>query len=236
MTPAILDTETTGFKKPIVPVEVCLLELTGDDPRECQVGELWSKRFNPGKEIEYGAMCTHLISNDEVRKEPKWDPSKLPAVDMFIGHSIDYDHEAVGSPTSVAYRVCTHALAKRAFPDVDSHKLGALLIYTLGEKAAVPMLKGAHSATVDAANCLHLMRKIAVEWEIGTWAELWDMSETCRIPTHMTFGKHGPDQSAGTPGLTIEEMVAKDRSYVGWLKRLPDLDPYLRKAIENAGG
>lgn len=236
MNVVVADTETTGFKKPIVPIEVCLLELTGDDPRTFEIGERWHRFFNPGKEIEYGAMCTHLRSNAAARKQPPWKPALLPHADMYIGHSIDYDYEALGRPAGVTKRVCTNALARRAFPEVDSYKLGALLIYVLGEKEALPLLAGAHSADVDALNCAHLVRKIAGVWDIATWDELYDMSEVCRVPLHMGFGKYGPDQAAGTPGMPISMMVAHDVGYVRWLKKLPDLDPYLRKAIEQAGG
>jgi exodeoxyribonuclease X len=50
---------------------------------------------------------------------------------------------------------------------------------------------------------------------------LFIMSETARIPKYITFGKH--------KGTAIKDL---DPSYVTWLLRQDDLDPYLRKAIE----
>lgn len=230
---AIVDTETTGFLKPIIPVQVAMIELEGDDPREIIVGETWMKSFNPGKEIELGAMSTHFISNEQVQEYPAWDPSLMPEADIYIGHSIDYDWEAVGSPPNVR-RICTFAMGKRAWPDLDSHRLGAILISVLGAAKAIPLLERAHQADVDAANTLPLVVALAREWDIATWDEFYELSETCRIPLEMTFGKHGPDKAAGKKGLPIEEMVKNDWSYCTWLLKLDDLDPYLRKAIENA--
>lgn len=231
MSVVLLDTETTGFAKPILPVQVCMIELEGDDPRDFLIGEVWTRHFNPGKDIEYGAMSTHLISNEEARKNPDWDPALLPSVDMFVGHSIDYDWEAVGSPEHVR-RACTFAMAKRAWPDLDSHRLGAVLIHLLGAKKAIPLLASAHQAEVDATNNLELVRALARDWDIGTWDEFWEISETCRMPLTMQFGKYGPDKSKNYAGMPLGEMVQKDPSYTKWVLGLDDLDPYLRRAIE----
>lgn len=230
---AMCDTETTGFKEPILPVQVCLIELEGDDPRDFKVGEVWTRHFNPGKEIEYGAMSTHYVSNEEAAQNPPWDPSIMPEVDMFVGHSIDYDWQAVGSPANVR-RICTHAMGKRAWPELDSHRLGAILIHLLGAEKALPLLREAHQAEVDATNNIELVRALAREWDIASWEEFYDLSEHCRIPLEMGFGKYGPDKSKGQAGMPIADMVKKDWSYCQWLLKLDDLDPYLRKAINNA--
>lgn len=233
---AVLDTETTGFEEPVLPVQVCLIELEGDDPRDFIVGEVWTRSFNPGRPIEYGAMSTHLISNEVAATYEPWDPALMPSVDMFIGHSIDYDWKAVGSPADVR-RICTFAMGKRAWPDLDSHKQGAILISLLGAEVAIPLLQSAHQAEVDATNNMEIVRALAKGWDIQTWDEFYDLSETCRIPIEMGFGKWGPGGASMPPGskkgLPIEEMVKKDWSYCTWLLKLDDLDPYLRKAIMN---
>lgn len=235
MTPVLLDTETTGFSEPVVPIQVCMIELEGDDPRTFTTGEAWTRKFNPGRPIDLGAMSTHYYYDELVKDFPKWDPEVLPTVDIFVGHSIDYDWKAVGSPESVR-RICTHKMSERLWPDLDSHKLAAVLIYLLGPRLAIPRLQGAHDAVVDATNNLELVRAIAREWDISTWEEFYDLSEHCRIPTHMTFGKYGPDKSSGYKGMPIEEMVKTDWQYCSnfLLTKVDDLDPYLRKAIEDA--
>lgn len=230
MTPVVLDTETTGFAEPILPVQVCMIELEGDDPRDLLVGGVWKQEFNPGKEIEYGAMSTHFFSNEQVKIFQDWDPAAIPEVDMYIGHSIDYDWKAVGSPTNVR-RICTYAMAKRAWPDLDKHSLGAILVYLLGPVKAFPMLKHAHQADTDAANTLELVKALAKEWDIASWDEFWDLSETCRLPETMQFGKYGPDKAKGFKGMPLPVMIAQDPSYTRWVLGLEDLDPYLRKAI-----
>lgn len=234
-TVAILDTETTGFEKPVLPVQLCLIELKGDDPREFVLGDSWFKHFNPGKNIEYGAMSTHFVTNEQAKSHPAWDPALLPQVDIIIGHSIDYDWEAVGSPPDMR-RICTFAMGKRAWPELDSHKQGAVLIHLLGENEAIPLLNRAHQADCDALNNVHLVRALAREWDIATWDEFWELSETCRIPTHMPFGKYGPDKSTKYKGMPIAEMVKTDWQYCSnfLLTKVDDLDPYLRRAILEA--
>lgn len=227
---ALVDTETTGFQKPVVPVQVCMIELEGNDPRDFVVGEVWTRSFNPGRPIEYGAMSTHFISNEMAAAYPPWEPALLPEVDMFVGHSIDYDWEAVGSPAGVR-RICTFAMGKRVWPELDSHKLSAILIYLLGAEKAFPLLQSAHQAEVDATNNLELVRALAREWDIASWDEFWDLSETCRTPLTMQFGKFGPDKARNYAGMPLEEMVKKEGSYTKWVLGLDDLDPYLRKAI-----
>ena len=59
--------------------------------------------------------------------------------------------------------------------------------------------------------------------KIKTIEELYQASEDARIPRSINFGKHR--------GTTIADLPA---DYMQWLLRQEDLDPYLRKAIENA--
>jgi hypothetical protein len=93
------------------------------------------------------------------------------------------------------------------------------------------MLKNAHQANVDATNTLELVKALAREWAISSWDELWEISEVCRMPETMQFGKYGPDKNKGYKGMPLDEMIKKDSSYVKWVLNLDDLDPYLRKAI-----
>ncbi len=52
--------------------------------------------------------------------------------------------------------------------------------------------------------------------------KLYIASEEARIPQIINFGKHR--------GTAIADLPA---DYVQWLLRQEDLDPYLRKALEN---
>ena len=54
-----------------------------------------------------------------------------------------------------------------------------------------------------------------------TWEDIWQASELARIPTIMPFGKH--------KGTAIADIPA---DYKRWLLGQPDVDPYLRKALE----
>lgn len=50
---------------------------------------------------------------------------------------------------------------------------------------------------------------------------LYQMSEIARIPKRITFGKH--------KGELIDELPD---SYIDWLLKQPELDPYLIKALK----
>lgn len=228
MSIVVIDTETTGFKKPVVPVETALLTLHGG-PRDCEIHDSQTQRWNPGKEIEFGAMSTHLITNWDLTNARPWAEFEFPSdVQYIVGHSVDYDWEALGSPN--VKRICTNALSRAMWPDADSHKLGALLLMTRGQ-GALGLLTGAHGAYVDARNVVYLIQTIANTWDIKTWDELWTTSEIARMPVNMPFGQYGPKD--GNPGMPLDDMCSKYPDYVQWMfKNVKDMDPYLRKALE----
>ena len=86
-------------------------------------------------------------------------------------------------------RICTLALARRVWPELDSYNQSALLYFIAGHKAR-DKLKNAHSALADVKNCEILLRAICNKLEITSAEELWIKSELARIPTHINFGKH----------------------------------------------
>jgi exodeoxyribonuclease X len=224
----VIDTETTGMAKPIVPVELALLRVVSGPCEEHRYDEAYYGMFNPGKDIEIGAMATHHITPWDVQNAPKWSEYQLPnPIDYLVGHNVDYDWEAVGSDPRPR-RICTLALSRRLWPDIDSHKLAAVLYHIEGPAAKLSVA-GSHSARTDATNTLRLLKYITRLAQPTSWEHLWAISEDARIPERMSFGKHGPQD--GKKGMPIKEMIQKDPGYVKWLLKLPDLDPYLRIAL-----
>jgi exodeoxyribonuclease X len=72
------------------------------------------------------------------------------------------------------------------------------------------------------ALCLDLLRAIVARLgTVPSWEALWAHSETARVPTVMPFGKHR--------GVAMAEVPA---DYKRWLRGQPDVDPYLRQALE----
>lgn len=232
-----LDTETPGFAKPMQPIEAATIFATGESPMSMMVGARHQYRYNvPADVFEYGAMAVHNILPEDVALEPKFNihefrETHLSGIDYLIGHNVDFDWEVIGKPD--VKRICTLAVARYYWPDLDAHKLGAMMYYLFGaNKETRACLTAAHSADADVENCMHLLGRIVEQKGINTWTRLYGISELGRIPYRMTFGKYGPKN--GNKGMVIATMVKQDPGYVRWMKNnMDDMDPYLRKALDN---
>jgi len=84
-------------------------------------------------------------------------------------------------------------------------------------------LRHAHNAKADIYFTGVILKTLVEQLGIKDMNSLFIMSESARIPKYITFGKH--------KGTAVKDL---DPSYVTWLLRQDDLDPYLRKAIEVA--
>lgn len=214
----ILDTETTGLNDP-EPVETAFQEVFFDSKFDLLAGECGWQRWKPSKPIELGALATHHILDEELENSTLSSEFELPeGVAYIIGHNVDYDWCAIGKPD--VKRICTQAIARHLWPELDSHSQSAL-IYHLRRQEARSMLKHAHSALVDVQNCFVLLKEILVKSPaILDIESLYQYSESCRIPTHMPFGKY--------KGWPISNVPS---DYVSWYLRQADTDPYLIEAF-----
>lgn len=220
MTAIIFDTETTDvidgelIEAAYIPVRLseCSEVLTSADE--------FQQRYRPEKPISFGAMATHHILSEDLIDCPPSSTFALPAgVEYLIGHKIDFDWEVIGKPD--VKRICTLAMARRLWPDT-SHTLSALMyMFSTNRGYTREVLRNAHNALADVRSCCLILEEITLQTGITTFEELHAFSEECRIPTHMTFGKHN--------GTAIADLP---RDYVGWFLEQKDVDPYLRKAFE----
>lgn len=212
----IFDTEATDKNNPII-IEAAWLEVEGFEP--FTTGLSWVQRYNPGRPISLGALATHHIMDEELVNCPPSSSFLLPSdCEYMIGHNIDFDWSAIGSPE--VKRVCTLALSRRLWPDIDSHNQSAL-VYYLERALARELLKNAHSALADVMICSLIVSHICGVLGVGSVEDLWKESELARIPTVMPFGKH--------KGLLLADIPG---DYRDWLLNQADIDPYLRKALE----
>ena len=212
----IFDTEATDKNNPII-IEAAWLEVTDFDP--VTTGESWVQRYNPGRPISLGALATHHIMDEELVNCPPSSSFRLPDdCEYMIGHNVDFDWSAIGSPD--VKRVCTLALSRKLWPDLDSHNQSALLYY-LERESARELLKNAHSAASDVMICSLIVSHICRVLGVKTVEGLWNESEKARTPTMMPFGKH--------KGLLLTDVPS---DYRHWLLNQADIDPYLRKALE----
>lgn len=219
MSSFVVDVESTGTVEPIEPVEVAWLKL--GDPVDLVVTENYCERFKPSKAIELGALATHHIIPADLADCQPSSAFKLPEdCTVILGHQVDYDHKVIGSPK--VRRIDTLAMARKVWPTLDSHKLGAVLYHIRDPEGARAMLKDSHSALQDCRNCLVVLRAICeIVGPFTTWQAMWEYSEEARVPETFYFGKHKNEKIADTP-----------RDYREWCLRQPDFDPYVLKAIK----
>ncbi len=212
----IFDTEATGIKEPVL-IEAAWLELESLEP--FSVENPFTQRYNPGKPITLGALATHHIMDEELVNCPPASSFSLPSdVEYLIGHNVDFDWEVIGKPG--VKRICTLALARKLWPNLDSHNQGALLYY-LDRNTAREQLRNAHSALTDVGICAVILDHICQQLNVKTIEDLYTESEKARIPTTMPFGKH--------KGLLLTDLPS---DYKQWLLGQGDIDSYLRKALE----
>lgn len=208
----LLDTETTGLKDPIQPIEVAYVPVYSN--LTCQDDQSFYQRYKPSKPIEFGAMATHHIVMEDLLDCPATGTFKLPSESRYlIGHNIDFDWSALGRPP--IKRICTLALAREAYPQLDSHTLGSLMYALFGPRAR-EKIKGAHSALNDIRMNYEVFRRICKDLALETIDEAYTKSEEARIPKKMPFGKHKDTLISEVP-----------YSYMTWCLRQPDMDPYV---------
>ncbi|WP_313660250.1 putative quorum-sensing-regulated virulence factor [Acinetobacter variabilis] len=222
----ILDTETHTLNgQPIeiayAPVEIIDHKISLDKSR------LFDQLYSCDEPISFAAMAVHHILQSDLEGQPHYSSFKLPQETTYIiGHNIDYDIRALekcGVDSSNIKAICTLALARRVWPEAEAHNISALIyMITKGSERAREMIRKAHRADMDIILTANILMHIVHHLKISSIEELYEASEDARIPRTINFGKHR--------GTAIADLPA---DYVQWLLRQDDLDPYLRKALEN---
>lgn len=231
----IFDTETTSRNDDREIIEAAWIavapvsDLAGPSDRIPHPieGRKHSLRLRPEKRIEWGAMAVHNILPSELEDCPPSSTFEFPEddVEYIVGHSIDFDWEAAGKPD--VKRICTDAMARWVWPDLDAYSQSALLYALLGPTPETrEKLAGAHGALTDVINNALLLEQILDAKSIETWSDLYEFSEACRIPRVIPFGKWKDHTPA--------EVLDMDPGYVDWLHRQDWVDPYLLRAFERA--
>ncbi|WP_316348494.1 putative quorum-sensing-regulated virulence factor [Desulfuromonas acetoxidans] len=210
----VFDTETTRIDDPEI-IEMAFIAI--DDIDNLNDFFRDESRFRPAGEISMGAMATHHIMEEDLVDCLPSSTFRLPETRYLIGHNVDFDWRAAGSPQNVK-RICTLALCRDLWPEADSYSLTAMMYYLHRDRARA-MAKNAHSAMADVLMCREILRSILDEIPCKSFEDLWRESEAARAPKVMPFGKH-----KGTP---ISEVPA---SYRAWLLG-QDIDEYLRRAL-----
>jgi exodeoxyribonuclease X len=223
----IFDTETTDRKEGEI-IEAAWSRLAlgawpDRIPPYLPVEELFVQRYKPAKVVTFGAIAVHHILPSELEEFAPSSSFSLPNdAEYLIGHSIDFDWTAAGSPPNVK-RIDTHALAQHVWPDATGYSQVALLYMLLGANESTrELVKGAHGAAADVfLNRTLLQHILDVRPAITTWSALHAYSEECRIPLTCPLKRWD--------GVLLEDM---DSSSIGWCLRQDWLDPYFRIGLE----
>lgn len=231
----ILDTEGTGLHAPDV-IELAFAPVLDLVPEQ-DLGEVRITRWHPRKPIEPAAMATHNIILEDLLGCPTWpgtwthDDWMLVDDHYMIGHGIDYDWKAIGSPSGIRL-IDTLAISCFLWDELPSHKLGAMLYFLMPPDHARKYVANAHGAGADVAMAFFLLGYILDKAaDLGllsrepSFEDLYSLSELARVPVRMTFGKYGPKD--GLPGRLYTEV---EPSYLQWITRQSDMDPYVVKA------
>jgi exodeoxyribonuclease X len=232
---AVIDTETTGFKAPIAPVQFVYYPVHWSNPADMTPWNepMVTERFHPGEiSIEFGAMATHGITLEDVKNAPPWEGYEFPYTpDYFVGHSVDYDIDVIRGALPEAFRpkaICTLALSQLIFPKCDSHKLVALAYYMAHENL-VPkayqdrwqeLIGKAHDAEADVHMASALFLAICKRMRIDSWEKAYQYSEIGRLPVEMPFGKY--------KGYKMWEVP---NDYRRWLSNQSDVEANLLRAL-----
>lgn len=224
----ILDTETHTLNG--LPIEIAYAPIQIEQGKlSLDREQIFDQFYSISDEkISYASMAVHHILESDLLGQPDFSTFNLPAETTYIiGHNIDYDIHAIekcGVDTSKIKAICTLALARLVWPNAEAHNISAL-IYQIskGSDKARSMLKGAHRADADIILTANILMHIIHQLNIQNIEQLFAASEDARIPRTINFGKHR--------GTAIAELPA---DYTKWLLKQDDLDPYLRKALENS--
>ena len=222
MSALILDTETHDLNG--YPIEIAYAPCSFEQGvLVINQGEVFDEYFSCPEPIALGALATHHILEADIAEKPSFDTFKMPQdVQYLIGHNIDYDIKAVQKcqPDFTVKGICTLALCRMVWPELQ-HTLSAMYYHVMDDlELARKHLRHAHNAKADIYFTGVILKTLVEQLGIKDMNSLFIMSETARIPKYITFGKH--------KGTAIKDL---DPSYVTWLLRQDDLDPYLRKAL-----
>lgn len=221
----ILDTETHTLNGQ--PIEIAYAPIALQQGLlSLDKSQIFDQLYQVDEPISYAAMAVHHILESDLVDQPHYSSFRLPNETVYmIGHNIDYDLRAIekcGVNTQHIKAICTLALARRVWPDAEAHNISALIyMISKGSAKAREMIKKAHRADMDIILTANILNQIVQHLNINSLEELYAASEDARIPRTLNFGKH--------KGTALRDLPA---DYIQWLLRQTDLDPYLRKALE----
>lgn len=203
----VLDTETTSLEG-----GVC--EIASVDIVDGQICNPMSDFVKPPEPITVGAMAIHHITNEDVASAPPIEAviDRYLGADVYVAHNAKFDRSKL--PQITAPWICTMKLARKLWPELESHG-NQFLRYHLQVNANVPEGLHAHRALYDCYVTAAILISINQHARF-TIAQMRDITARPSLLHSMRFGKH--------KGKPFEEIAAIDRGYLKWCLANMDLD------------
>ncbi|KER01084.1 DNA polymerase III epsilon subunit-like 3'-5' exonuclease [Photorhabdus temperata subsp. temperata Meg1] len=205
----VVDTETCDLDSGIV-------EIASIDIIDIQINysTQQSHLTNPKKPISVSAMAIHHITDEMVINSPLIDEviGIYKGADYLVAHNAEFDKKMM--PKMDAPFICTLKLARRLWPDMESHS-NQYLRYALKLGVRVPEGLHAHRALYDCIVTAELFKFIKDE---SGWSdnEMLEISNQPSLLHRFKFGKYN--------GMTFEEVKKENIGYFHWLLKQPNLD------------
>lgn len=212
----VIDTETTSFEG-----GVC--ELASVDIINGQICNPMSDFVKPPEPITVGAMAVHHITDAMVADAPPIDDvvGRYQGASVYVAHNAAFDRPKL--PQINAPWICTLKLARKLFPELESHS-NHYLRYHFMLDVDVPENLHAHRALYDcyvtAALLIRLNRDVKM-----TIAQMREITALPSLLHTMRFGKH--------KGKTFEEIAATDQGWIRWALANMDADEDLKFTLQH---
>lgn len=152
-------------------------------------------------------MAIHHITEEMIVDAPLISEviGRYPGATAYVAHNAAFDKDKL--PQVDAPWICTLKLARKLYPELESHG-NQYLRYCLGLKPEVPEGLYAHRALYDCYVTAELLMYMGREAQ-WTIREMREISSSPSLLYRMRFGKH--------KGKTFEEVADVDKGYLRWL-------------------
>lgn len=219
----LLDTETTGFSKPIFAIELAAQRMKGWE----RDGAPFRRLLNHGREIPPEACRVHGYTREILDRDgdPPTDVykdfAKYVGKRPVVAYHLDYDWNQVLAPEWERLGInpigepglCALKLAQRLLDPVPA---GNCKLQTLRQYYRLPE-RGAHTALGDVETVIDLfqnvLRPLAERRGLATWQQVRDFTEEEWFASRIPFGKF--------KGRIFFEATT-DPALMGWLEWLAD--------------
>ncbi|WP_293797280.1 exodeoxyribonuclease X [uncultured Pantoea sp.] len=203
----VIDTETTSF-------EGGICELASIDIVDGKLCNPMSDFVKPPEPITTAAMAVHHITDAMVADAPPIDDviGRYQGAAVYVAHNAAFDRPKL--PQITAPWICTLKLARKLYPELESHS-NQFLRYHFMLDVDVPENLHAHRALYDCYVTAALLLRLNRDARF-TIAQMREITSRPSLLHTMRFGKH--------KGKTFEQIAAVDQGYLRWALANMDLD------------